>query len=542
MDIRACALRGGLSAVVLLASLCAACGVVVLERDGSGGGDDAPPSGPCPASEQEACYSGPAETEVVGACAAGVRYCAEDGASWSACIGEVVPRTEVCFTPQDESCDGVAECTGALVWARDLVKEDAEGTAAGVAVDPWGDVLVAGAFRGALEVAGLTLHSDDFAAFVLKIDAAGNGLWARQSNGPARGAAIAADANGDVLVAGAFHGSIDLGDGPLVPAGPQDVFLAKYDRDGGLLWSRGFGGKGHQWPEDMAVDAWGNALIIGGLHDGADFGDGYEPSVGETDVFVLKIGPAGERVYSKHFGSSGYDHGLGIAASESGAAVITGSFAGAMDMGGGPLVTAGSDDVFLAWLSPKGEHVWSRRIGGGGFDLGKGIALDPLGVIAVAGLSTGTVDFGGGPVAGGGVYDAFVAFYSSDGEPQGARVFGAPGATAEALDVAADGASQFVVTGHMSGTVSFGGAPLTSAAADGSATDVFVMKIGQGGLHAYSHVFGDGKQQLAWAIATDQVGSAVVAGSFRGAIDFGGGPLGAPGSGASDLFVAKLMP
>ena len=540
MDILSFPRRRSLAAVALLASLCAACGNVVVETDGGGGG--APLSGPCPASEQEACYSGPPETEVVGACAAGVRACSSDGASWSECVGEVLPRAEVCSTPVDESCDGVAECTGALLWARDLDTDEAEGGAAGVAVDSWGDVLVTGTFRGALEVAGLTLESEEHAAFVLKLDAAGKGLWARQSKGPAGGVAIAADADGNVLVAGAFHEEIDLGDGALSPSGAQDVFVAKYDREGELLWSRGFGGAGFQWPEDMAVDGEGNALIIGGLHDGADFGGGYEPSVGETDVFVLKIDPTGGKVYSKHFGSAGYDYGLGIAASASGGAVITGAFAGTMDLGGGPLVTAGSDDVFLAWLSPKGGHVWSRRFGGSGHDLGKGIALDASDTIAVAGLSTGTVDFGGGPVAGGGAYDAFVAFYASGGEPQGAHVLGAAGALVEALDVAADGAHNFVVVGNMSGTVSFGGAPLTSAAADGSATDVFVAKYGQDGQHAYSHVFGDGKQQLSWAVAVDPSGSALLAGSFQGAIDFGTGPLPAPASGGSDLFVTKLMP
>ena len=540
MDILSFPRRRSLAAVALLASLCAACGNVVVETDGGGGG--APLSGPCPASEQEACYSGPPETEVVGACAAGVRACSSDGASWSECVGEVLPRAEVCSTPVDESCDGVAECTGALLWARDLDTDEAEGGAAGVAVDSWGDVLVTGTFRGALEVAGLTLESEEHAAFVLKLDAAGKGLWARQSKGPAGGVAIAADADGNVLVAGAFHEEIDLGDGALSPSGAQDVFVAKYDREGELLWSRGFGGAGFQWPEDMAVDGEGNALIIGGLHDGADFGGGYEPSVGETDLFVLKLDPAGERVYSNHCVSTGYDYDLGIEAATDGAAVLTGTFAGTMDLGGAPLVTAGSGDVFLAWLSPKGEHVWSRRFGGPGQDLGKGIALDQHDRIAVAGLSTGTVDFGGGPQPGGGTYDAFVAFFASDGEPQGAHVFGAEGAMAQALDIAADGAGNFVVTGDMSGTVSFGGEPLTAAAGEGSPTDVFLVKFGEDKQPIYSHVFGDGKTQIPAAVAMDGAGSALLAGSFRGAIDFGTGPLPAPSSGASDLFVAKLMP
>jgi hypothetical protein len=523
--------------------LCAACGNVVVDRDGAGGtGEEPAPPDPCPSGEEEVCYSGPPGTEGTGACAAGARYCDASGGSWSECVGEVVPGAEVCATPEDESCDGVGKCTGAAVWARDLSTDGGDGIANGVTADPWGDVLVTGSFSGAFEVAGLSLSSEGGAGFVAKLDASGKGLWARQTQGPAGGAAVAADADGNVLVTGAFHEKIDLGDGPLTSDGLQDVFVAKYDRSGEILWSRKFGGSGYQWPEDLAIDAQGNVLITGGIHDGADFGDGYEPAVGETDLFVLKLDPSGDRVYSKHFGTKGYDYGLGIAASAGGAAVITGSFAGTLDLGGGALVTAGSDDVFVAWLSPQGEHIWSRRAGSQGHDLGKGIAVGPTGTVVVAGLSTGAIDLGGGLLAGGGGFDAFVAWYSSEGQYLDARLFGAPGATAEALDVAVDGAQHTVVVGNLTGTASLGGAALSASdAGPGAATDLFVAKYGPAGEHVYSYVFGDGEQQLAWAGAVDRAGSALVAGSFRGGMVFGKDALTAP-PGASDLFVAKLAP
>jgi hypothetical protein len=51
----------------------------------------------------EACYSGPAGTDGVGVCRAGVRTCT-DG-SYSACTGEVLPSQEVC-DGQDNDCNG----------------------------------------------------------------------------------------------------------------------------------------------------------------------------------------------------------------------------------------------------------------------------------------------------------------------------------------------------------------------------------------------------------------------------------------------------
>ena len=43
------------------------------------------------------CYSGPAGTEGVGACKAGVQQCAADGTGYGPCTGEVVPAPETCL-------------------------------------------------------------------------------------------------------------------------------------------------------------------------------------------------------------------------------------------------------------------------------------------------------------------------------------------------------------------------------------------------------------------------------------------------------------
>jgi hypothetical protein len=54
--------------------------------------------------DPEPCYTGPADTEGVGECAAGARTCAAATSSWSSCADQVTPQTEVC-NYVDDDCD-----------------------------------------------------------------------------------------------------------------------------------------------------------------------------------------------------------------------------------------------------------------------------------------------------------------------------------------------------------------------------------------------------------------------------------------------------
>ncbi|WP_437582071.1 hypothetical protein [Sorangium sp. So ce887] len=85
---------------------------------------------------------------------------------------------------------------------------------------------------------------------------------------------------------------------------------------------------------------------------------------------------------------------------------MTGAFEGTVDFGAGPLVSAGSADVFVLKLDPAGHAIWSRRFGSSPYgEAGTKIALDASGNILLGGSYGGAVfdgpppvDFGGGPL------------------------------------------------------------------------------------------------------------------------------------------------
>jgi hypothetical protein len=284
---------------------------------------------------------------------------------------------------------------------------------------------------------------------------------------------VAIDAAGSALIVGSFRDTVDFGGGPLTAATVSDVFVAKYSAEGVHLWSKGFG-PGLNRATDIAVDSQGSLIVIGDFRGGAvDFGGGGLTSAGKDDIFVVKLSPDGEHVWSRAFGGDGFDFagfvgcdqadnvlfatGFGsnvllgkltsggellwtretghvdsnlsnyppirdAAVDGDGDLVLTGQFNGTADFGGTPLVSAGGGDVFVAKASGKdGAHIWSKRFGGGfsviaEADVGYGLAIDAENAIVVAGSFRGDVDFGGGPLSSGEYDDAFLVKLGPDGD------------------------------------------------------------------------------------------------------------------------------
>lgn len=80
------------------------------DQNGGNGGEEDTGSGgiyvECTPGETRPCYEGPSGTDGVGICKAGTATCVEDGTDWSECVGQVLPKAEICSNGIDENCDG----------------------------------------------------------------------------------------------------------------------------------------------------------------------------------------------------------------------------------------------------------------------------------------------------------------------------------------------------------------------------------------------------------------------------------------------------
>jgi hypothetical protein len=237
-------------------------------------------------------------------------------------------------------------------------------------------------------------------------------------------------------------------------------------------------------------------------------------------------------LWDQGYGSTLADAGQAVAVDGGGNILVAGYFQGAVDFGGGSLTSAGVKDIFVAKYSPTGAHVWSRGIGSTGNDVAYGIAVDGSGNVLVGGHFQGTVDFGGGSLTGTGGLDIFVAKYSPTGAHVWSRGIGSTGNDV-AYGIAVDGSGNVIVTGVFQGSMDFGSVVLTSA----GGSDIFLAKYSSTGTLQWAKRIGGVEDDYGYGVAVDGSGNIALTGYYRGAVDFGGGPLSSVGY--TDIFVAK---
>jgi FlgD Ig-like domain len=300
--------------------------------------------------------------------------------------------------------------------------------------------------------------------------------------------------------------------------------------------SQRFGDAADQYSQAVATDANGNVYVTGYFTGSIDFGGGVLTSAGSNDVFLAKFNSAGVHQWSMRFGSADDQRGTGVATDAAGNVYIVGSFKNAVNFGAGNLFSAGLNDIFLAKFNGAGALQFAKRFGNAGDQPGGMIATDPAGNVILGGYFGGRVNFGGGNLVNGGGWDVYVVEFNSAGISQWSHSFG-DAANQRGLSVDTDGFGNVYLTGEFAGEVNFTGG-LTDTLVSAGANDVFLAKFNAGGVHQWSHAYGDALSQSALALAADAAGNTYVTGFFQGSLNFGSGAVVA--GGVLDVFLAKV--
>jgi len=254
----------------------------------------------------------------------------------------------------------------------------------------------------------------------------GHAIWSRVVQGDGADitfpvslvADVQTDSHGNVVFDGAFTSTLNFGTFTVDSQGSTNIYVAQYSPAGDFSWAVKPTGAYAASVAGIGVDA-SDQVLFAGMYSGTPSFDGNvlpEPTVGDANFFLAKVSDNAEpRLARAYLGgpcaiASNCTQPFSVAVDSVGNIIISGLLESAVDFGGGPLVSAGMGDAFLAKLNIYGDHVYSKRWGDAQTQASFAAGIDPDGNLLVAGSFMGTLDFGGpSPLTSAGDSDVFIA-------------------------------------------------------------------------------------------------------------------------------------
>ena len=257
-------------------------------------------------------------------------------------LGEILWEKSFGFSGHDHSYDIIETPDGGLFFSGflDVTSSNGEGSTN--------------------KNSGLTRHGvGEF--WGTKLDADGTIVWRKFFGGTNndRSFGVINALDGGFILSGASESDdFDISD----PKGSYDFWVVKVDKNGSLEWERSFGGTGIEQSRDISKTADGNYVIVGNTFS-AD--TQVTKNNGSSDVWLIKISPAGELIWQHSYGGSGFDSADSVNLAINGGFIISGNSKSAdKDVS----VNQGENDFWILTTDAQGNLLSEFSMGGADLD------------------------------------------------------------------------------------------------------------------------------------------------------------------------------
>ncbi|MEO7445537.1 MAG: gliding motility-associated C-terminal domain-containing protein [Ferruginibacter sp.] len=435
-----------------------------------------------------------------------------------------------------------------------------------VAIDAQGNVYTTGFFSGTADFDPgpnvfnlMAPPENEEDIFILKLDSAGNFIWARQISGSFLDNAysIATDITGDIYLTGIFFSRCDFDPGPathfLSSSGNEDAFVLKLTSQGNFSWVKTYGAASFDRGNALTADNNGNVFITGYFKQTVDFnpgiGNAILTSTGEEDVFVLKLSSYGNFIFVKQFSGLQIQGGYSIKVGASGNIYVAGIFLGQGDFNPSVnnylLQSTGLSDVFVCKLSADGDFIWARKMGGDKYMFCQSLELDNQENVILTGYFDGEIDVDPGPLenkfVSAGNEDIFICKLDANGILVWAKQLGGAGYES-GMSVATDAAMNIYVTGYYQQALDLDPGPANHIITSAGISDIFIMRLTPDGSFVTGTSIGGPLSERPNSIKLDASGNIYTTGYFSSSVDFGLGQVSAnlTSAGETDIFIHKI--
>jgi hypothetical protein len=350
------------------------------------------------------------------------------------------------------------------------------------------------------------------------------------------GTKVAFSPSGDMFLAGTHSGAgVSFSSNIVGYGGGTDYCVARYSNTGTFKGARASGCSGNEAIRDMVVDASHNIYLVGSST--STCGGVY---AGGTDIFIHKFnGLPNVSTYSftKQIGGTGDDAATAMVLRGS-ELVVTGYFAGTINLGGGNITSAGDSDMFVArYDTLTGNHIGSFRIGGAGKERPYDIELDASGNIYLTGQFSTSGNFDGVNTITVATTSVFTAKYTSTGTLTWLKTFSPSDAAPDisgGFSLSLDSGNNLYISGNTYGNVDYGQGLVTGS----SSRKPFLLKYDNNGNFQWvKHIYAATASGAGETRIEQGSGDVIWGMSANGAVNFGSGAM--PNNNGIDTYLVR---
>lgn len=428
------------------------------------------------------------------------------------------------------------------LWAKST-KYGGFSTYVSLATDLFGNTYMTGDFHGdSILFDTLILRNKGYRdIFLAKYNVNGDVMWAKSIAGIDQDYArsISVDETGNIYITGTFkYSTLFLDSITLKSSGQTDIFLAKYNSKGKVMWAKNLGGEYDDYIHSVSTDGSGNIYVVGEFKSKSFKLDSITLSNnGMEDIFLAKYDLNGNIQWAKKAGGGSKDYALSVANDNKGNIYFTGGFRSQFLTFGSTTLTNMNeyDNVFITKFDSNGNAIWAKSAGGPGKEWANSIAVNSSGNIYITGhFGSSTIQFGTNTLMNTGNVSIFLTAYDPNGNVVWARSASGDGFN-ESNSVSTDLIGNVYITGYYnSSTITFSSISLTNQ--NTAQDNFFLAKYDKNGTLIWAK---SNDTAETFSVKLDVLGNIYVAGTFWGStINFGSTLLTTTNGG--DTFIAKL--
>jgi gliding motility-associated-like protein len=362
--------------------------------------------------------------------------------------------------------------------------------------------------------------------------------WAKNfgGTGDSKCSGMEVDKQNNIIMCGYFRGTVDFdptaGVHNVSAVGDADIYVAKIDPNGNLLWVSTMGGDGLDQVNDLALDKSGNVAISGqftssNLDANPDAGQALLQSNGAEDAFLIYLDSNGHYKWSKSFGGGNTDRGGNVVFDTNDNLIFNGFFNDAINVEGTQLSAPGGSNGFTVKYQNNGNLSWAINLGNSGDDAFRGLAVDSKNNIIQSGYYNGTVNFdplGPGHNMDSAGDESFICQHGPDGKLIWVnRILGTLYQSGSVICV--DSKDNAYMAGSFNSGINFDPNNANGTIYPAGSLSMFISKYSSGGNFQYAKVIGGQTSGVfCYQMAPDASNNIYITGYFTGTIDFNPDP------------------